>query len=57
MASGKAIAVHIRTDYSGVGSTWTNGLLRFGAVLDAEPVRIQPSAALAATNGVKGVAR
>lgn len=43
--------------FEGVGSAWTNGLLRFGAVLDAEPVRIQPSAALAATNGVKGVAR
>ena len=41
----------------GVGSAEADGLLRFAGLFDVLPVRVQPSAALAATNGVEEAAR
>lgn len=41
----------------GVGSTEADELLRFTGLFDVRPVRVQPSVALAATNGVEEAAR
>lgn len=52
-----AVVTSTRTNmvFAGVGSTFTNGLLHFEGMFDADAVAIQRSTSLSVTNGVGGV--